>query len=79
MNKLMPCPFCGGEADTHACAELENEVARIIFGGKYGAHCKVCRVATPPHSSEEEAIEAWNRRADTGTDDYEPLFRFFED
>lgn len=60
---LKPCPFCRGEAKTHACAELCNEKARIIYAGKYGVHCLECGVATPPHDSEEKAVEAWNKRA----------------
>lgn len=33
---LKPCPFCGGEAVLHACAELENETARVVYSGKTG-------------------------------------------
>lgn len=29
MDNLKPCPFCGGKAKTHACAELCNEEALI--------------------------------------------------
>lgn len=62
MNELKSCPFCGGKAETHECAELENEVARLIYSGQIGVHCTVCRVATLPYPNEKEAIEAWNRR-----------------
>jgi Lar family restriction alleviation protein len=64
--ELKPCPFCGGKAVTHACAELCNEMAKIIYDGKYGVHCRSCGVATLPNNSESEAIEAWNRRAEDG-------------
>lgn len=66
MAELKPCPFFGGKANTHACADLDNETLKIIYGGKYGAHCCECHVATLPYPSEEEAIEAWNRRAEDG-------------
>ena len=61
-NKLKPCPFCGGEAKIHNCAELENETARVIYSGKIGIHCAVCRVATIPYENMTQAVEAWNRR-----------------
>lgn len=63
-NKLKPCPFCGGEAKFHLCANLENETLRAVYSG-YGIHCCKCGTATPPHESKELAIEAWNNRADT--------------
>ena len=55
--KLKPCPFCGGEA----------EVA--LFLGNYLVVCKCCPGAIFPRKgmTEEEAVEAWNRRADDGT------------
>lgn len=67
-DDLKPCPFCGGEAVLHACAELENETARVVYSGKTGAHCTICRVATLPYETEIDAISAWNRRADNTTD-----------
>lgn len=62
--KLLNCPFCGGAAEVHLCAELENECARLLFSGRAGVHCTVCHIATIPCASEEEAIEIWNRRSD---------------
>ena len=67
-NELKPCPFCGSKAITHACAELCNEEARIIYRGTYGVHCISCGIATPPYRNGEKAIEAWNRRADNGNE-----------
>lgn len=61
-RELKPCPFCGGEAVTHGCIELENEQLRGIYGGKVGVHCSVCKVATLPFDDETQAVVAWNRR-----------------
>lgn len=64
MSELKPCPFCGGAAKIHSCAELENETARIVYHGKCGVHCTECHVATLPCIDEEQAARFWNRRAD---------------
>ena len=66
MAELKPCPFCGGEAKTHVCAELDNEVLKIIYGDKIGVHCGKCGIATLPFTTEAEAIDAWNRRTEDG-------------
>ena len=52
---LLPCPFCGGEA------EFET------YGGTACAvTCRKCRCGTPTVSLNdgERAVEAWNRRAE---------------
>ena len=60
MDKLKPCPFCGGEA------RLLLNAKRKIYGKdeyKTGvvACCNVCE-ARMFYASEELAIKAWNRR-----------------
>ena len=51
--ELKPCPFCGGEA--------------TIMGDDYfWASCKYCCAETLGSEDVQEAIEAWNRRADNG-------------
>lgn len=58
MDKLKPCPFCGGEA---AIRNLHDE---------WWVECDMtrgwCEVIprTWSYDTKEEAIEAWNRRAD---------------
>lgn len=59
MIKLKPCPFCGGEA----------RILHNYAGGEWSyAECKVCRCSTEKFmksfavASDEQAIEAWNRR-----------------
>lgn len=60
--KLLPCPFCGGEAT------IDNA------GGKYQAWCKYCCCIHMGefYNTEAEAITAWNRRAQP---ENEPLVR----
>ena len=53
MAELKPCPFCGCEADDY-CGFAYSEV-----------YCINCN-AQIQRDSIEEAIEAWNRRAEDG-------------
>lgn len=63
-EELKPCPFCGGKG--------EIGIADIDVPFFYSVWCentfKSCTASTPDwsgwHLSEQEAIEAWNRRAD---------------
>lgn len=64
MKELKTCPFCGGDAEIHACAQLENEGMAARYNGEYGVHCTICHVATLPYRGKDAAITAWNRRAD---------------
>lgn len=73
MNNLKPCPFCGGEATVTIapilgvafieCKHCSAMMGRYQKGGRtdhdgFWTHFE----------SKEEAIEAWNRRADNATD-----------
>ena len=49
---LKPCPFCGGEP------ELKR-----IFRHYYVCICTECDRGTNAFRDENEAVEAWNRRA----------------
>lgn len=51
-TELLPCPFCGGDAQTD-----------FIEGESYLIECYACRAETGIKDSEEEAIAAWSRRA----------------
>lgn len=52
-EKLLPCPFCGGEAEYH----VECEMVTV--------RCSICGATTSGWWDEpEEAIAEWNRRAD---------------
>lgn len=46
-TKLLPCPFCGGEAEV--C-------------GYYFIQCTKCGSSTLTHTNREESIKAWNTR-----------------
>ena len=48
-DKLKPCPFCGGEADT------------IWRHGYWSVLCYKCHAETSGFH-EEDAVKAWNRR-----------------
>ncbi|MEY8367567.1 Lar family restriction alleviation protein [Anaerovoracaceae bacterium 42-11] len=48
-KKLKKCPFCGGEAS-------------IIGHSTIWVYCNECLGQTAAGDTEEEAIEAWNRR-----------------
>jgi len=52
MSELKPCPFCGGEAEYG-----------LTFAGEE-VYCKKCHAAMPRISTKEQAIEAWNTRAE---------------
>lgn len=51
-DELKPCPFCGGKARVK-CSIKED---------LWGVACYKCECCTKVFFSEEEAVEAWNRR-----------------
>ena len=56
MEELKPCPFCGGEAKI-----FTPTISTYIM-------CKECKASTNLYSQSEEAIEAWNRRANAAVE-----------
>lgn len=52
---LLPCPFCGGEAELYSTVPTH--------GGFWWCVCRDCGASTS-FGSEAEAIVAWNARAD---------------
>ena len=64
MNELKPCPFCGGEAKIMTHESYVPESWRSLVG-VYGVVCTSCRAGGYQFwDTEEQAIAAWNRRAD---------------
>ena len=60
--KLEKCPFCGGKA--RMCSTGSH-----IAADRYFVSCGVCGVETPRIARvREEAIAAWNRRAEVKND-----------
>jgi Lar family restriction alleviation protein len=57
MEKLLPCPFCGGEAEIDFDFSGYNESTRY-----YGV-CNSCYAKSHKKLTKEEAIKAWNKRA----------------
>ncbi len=58
MTELLPCPFCGGEADL-------DEIPGSPFTTEtysWGAGCKDCNIGWY-NENKAEAIAAWNKRA----------------
>lgn len=55
MADLKPCPFCGGEAKIFKMAS--DQLKMVV--------CSDCMAQSGLFLTDNEAIEAWNRRADT--------------
>lgn len=60
MADLKPCPFCGGEAET--LKDFEG----LLFDWYYYIQCKKCYSSSRLYKTEDEAIAAWNTRAEEG-------------
>ena len=61
MNKLKPCPFCGGK---------DSGILTTSYDGYWFAvFCENCMAHTRKCRQEKDAIEAWNRRANDGKAD----------
>lgn len=55
MSELKPCPFCGGRAVVRA----------FTISRSFVVCCEDCPIGfLVPYDSEEEAVEAWNTRAE---------------
>lgn len=65
MERLKPCPFCGSEAHiaTHIFHGLSNTYGVICGNGK------CYKSGWQFYDSGEEAIAAWNRRAERSEDE----------
>lgn len=59
MENLKPCPFCGSDAEI---VPILTTIPRV-FVIRCVTHC----CSTKGYTTQEEAIEAWNRRKADGT------------
>lgn len=71
MTELLPCPFCGGEAERFECEETDNRGGDVIG-------CKHCQASTRVFFGRKEGLlEAWNTRAAEGgsrmTEKWKPI------
>lgn len=58
--KLLPCPFCGGEAEV-----IGNYIKGVPNNFQYFVRCKKCKARPQPFytfKKKEKAVEAWNTR-----------------
>lgn len=74
MNKLKPCPFCGGKAEMLMTTEVgtpsgDKGTKVVVSCGNRECSCKVVKWALKIGWAQESAIKAWNRRADQGQAD----------
>jgi len=68
MADLKPCPFCGSEEVHTAVAEVENWIAEVenwlanVTIANHYVMCEGCGAAGRSETTEEKAVESWNRR-----------------
>ncbi|WP_196596041.1 Lar family restriction alleviation protein [Pectinatus frisingensis] len=60
-DKLKPCPFCGGTPNIHDDDNKHPEFGKEIF---WQIYCMDCFGTNGWFDSVDDAITAWNRRAD---------------
>lgn len=60
MTELLPCPFCGGEAEIHPSDDWDVN----LTGATYFIWCDKCETRGDYYNTEAEAIAAWNTRAE---------------
>lgn len=59
-SELLPCPFCGGEAEILTAESMNG-------GYLFGIMCNDCRSRGDVYDTEAEAVAAWNTRAELGS------------
>lgn len=64
-EKLLPCPFCGADAEIRAHPlALRDEESRGWEVACWKCGARVGSTVLPTGKTKEQAIAAWNRRAD---------------
>lgn len=59
-KKLLPCPFCGSEAEITELKTIE---------GSFYVQCPHCGIEQGYSSSYEDAVEEWNKREGVKNED----------
>ena len=57
MTELKPCPLCGRAGERWNVVSIGKK-----FSSSWRVKCKLCGVTTTSYSTEEQAVNAWNRR-----------------
>ena len=70
-TSLKPCPFCG--SNNVAAEEEYSSDCGYSFGG-HSVVCNDCETQTKHYETQEEAVEAWNKRTKELTVDEQRIF-----
>lgn len=63
IEKLKPCPFCGGVADVYSLEETITHDKYQLHSVNWTAECSECGcVIGGKYHTRKEAIKAWNWR-----------------
>lgn len=60
MTELKPCPFCGEDAKVYKLPSIYRN--RSYYGIECGSNECITLTMSADYRTEQEAIEAWNRR-----------------
>lgn len=60
-KELKPCPFCGDDGVELAMSAVPSALSG---GNKQAVFCNMCFAEGPTCEKEDDAIEAWNHRAE---------------
>lgn len=66
MDKLQPCPFCGGEAKVYAFTSGRICVMCMNCYCQTQVESDFCIADAKKKSACEKVVEAWNRRVNDG-------------
>lgn len=65
--KLLPCPFCGKEAQLKTHWQTVPELNEISTRKEHYVSCSSCGCRMPDSFTENAAVEAWNKRVSNAT------------